>query len=74
MIIDECGLSIQISPGKVLLGDKDKKVFAEIPCKIVKGVIGEIMRAEGEALKLDDLTKQTDKLLHDNNNGDIKKL
>jgi len=74
VIIDEIGLCIQITPGKVVLGNKDKNIFVEIPCKLVKGVIGEIMRAEGEALKLDDLTKQCEKLIHDNNNGDIKKL
>lgn len=73
MIIENI-MSIQIAPGEVLLGDINKNIFARIPCKLVKGIIGEIMRVEGEALKLDDLTKQSDKILHDNNNGDIKKL
>ena len=73
MIIGDI-MSIQIAPGEVLLGDKNKNIFARIPCKLVKGVIGEIMRAEGEALKLSDLTKQVDKLLHDNNNGDVKNI
>jgi len=73
MIIERI-MSIQIAPGEVLLGDLNKNIFARIPCKLVKGVIGEIMRVESEAEKLSDLTKQTEKILHDNNNGDIKKL
>jgi hypothetical protein len=74
VIIEDIGLCIQIAPGEVLLGDAKKNIFVRIPCKMVKGVVGKILSVGEEAEKLNDLTNQVEKLIHENNNGDVIKV